>query len=130
MTGNSKNLFRATATPLASIFGSGFLVIVPILYGAVGPYSLVAMGCASFQPLTSLERLWSVKVRSHHGAAGKQKAHHDEKSHTALQTSRPGSASFFPAKCLPAHATLPLCNHLLSSVTPSVKCCIYACRLQ
>ena len=35
----------ATATPLASIFGSGFLVIVPILAGAVGPYSWLAMIC-------------------------------------------------------------------------------------
>jgi hypothetical protein len=36
-------LVKATTTPLASIFGSGFLVIVPILAGAVGPYSVVAM---------------------------------------------------------------------------------------
>ena len=34
---------RAVATPLASIFGSGFLVIVPILAGAVGPWSVLAM---------------------------------------------------------------------------------------
>ena len=33
----TKTLIGATATPLASIFGSGFLVIVPILKGAVGP---------------------------------------------------------------------------------------------
>jgi hypothetical protein len=45
MEENTKKLLGATATPLASIFGSGFLVIVPILYGAVGPYSLVAMAC-------------------------------------------------------------------------------------
>jgi hypothetical protein len=38
-----KNLIDATTTPLASIFGSGFLVIVPILAGAVGPYSVYAM---------------------------------------------------------------------------------------
>lgn len=38
------NTLRATATPLASIFGSGFLVIVPILNGAVGRYALFAMG--------------------------------------------------------------------------------------
>lgn len=38
-----KNLVHATITPLASIFGSGFLVIVPILAGAVGPYSVYAM---------------------------------------------------------------------------------------
>lgn len=38
-----KRLLSATATPLASIFGSGFLVIVPILNGAVGKYSVLAM---------------------------------------------------------------------------------------
>ena len=38
-----KNLINATITPLASIFGRGFLVIVPILPGAVGPYSVYAM---------------------------------------------------------------------------------------
>ena len=38
-----KKLIAATTTPLASIFGSGFLVIVPILAGAVGPYSVYAM---------------------------------------------------------------------------------------
>ncbi len=36
-------LAKATSTPLASIFGSGFLVIVPILAGAVGTYSVYAM---------------------------------------------------------------------------------------
>lgn len=36
-------LLRATSTPLASIFGSGFLVIVPILAGAVGEMSVAAM---------------------------------------------------------------------------------------
>ena len=43
MNENSKKIIGATATPLASIFGSGFLVIIPILNGAVGPYSLIAM---------------------------------------------------------------------------------------
>lgn len=38
-----KKLFSATATPLASIFGSGFLVIIPILNGAVGRYAILAM---------------------------------------------------------------------------------------
>jgi hypothetical protein len=37
------SLLRATSTPLASIFGSGFLVIVPILNGAAGPWAIVAM---------------------------------------------------------------------------------------
>ncbi|MEO1936510.1 MAG: hypothetical protein ABGX04_17190 [Myxococcales bacterium] len=40
-----KPIIKATATPLASIFGSGFLVIVPILAGSVGPYSVLAMAC-------------------------------------------------------------------------------------
>jgi len=38
-----KKLIAATCTPLASIFGSGFLIIVPVLNGAVGPYSVLAM---------------------------------------------------------------------------------------
>jgi hypothetical protein len=38
-----KKAADATSSPLASIFGSGFLVIVPILAGAVGPYSTFAM---------------------------------------------------------------------------------------
>ena len=36
-------LTKATITPLASIFGSGFLIILPILAGAVGTYSVYAM---------------------------------------------------------------------------------------
>lgn len=40
-----KLLRHARATPLASIFGSGFLIIVPILNGSVGPYSVIAMAC-------------------------------------------------------------------------------------
>ncbi len=43
MKASAKLLLKATSTPLASIFGSGFLVIVPILNGAVGPYSVYAM---------------------------------------------------------------------------------------
>ncbi len=38
-----KNIIPAISTPLASIFGSGFLVVVPILASAVGPYALPAM---------------------------------------------------------------------------------------
>ena len=41
--GNPHALVRATCTPLASIFGSGFLVMVPILASAVGTYSVLAM---------------------------------------------------------------------------------------
>ncbi len=43
MNKSLKTNLSAIATPLASIFGSGFLVIVPILNGAVGPYALIAM---------------------------------------------------------------------------------------
>jgi len=38
-----KPLVDATSTPLSSIFGSGFLIIVPILAGAVGSYSVLAI---------------------------------------------------------------------------------------
>lgn len=40
---NFKEFTFAISTPLASIFGSGFLVMVPILVGAVGEYALYAM---------------------------------------------------------------------------------------
>ena len=43
MSKSQKSVIDATSTPLASIFGSGFLVIVPILAGAVGEYSVMAM---------------------------------------------------------------------------------------
>ncbi len=43
MKGPRKPLLDATSTPLASIFGSGFLVIVPILAGATGSWSVIAM---------------------------------------------------------------------------------------
>jgi len=36
------------STPLASIFGSGFLVVVPILASAVGPYAVLAMIVVAF----------------------------------------------------------------------------------
>jgi hypothetical protein len=38
-----KPIVDATSTPLSSIFGSGFLIIVPVLAGAVGAYSVYAM---------------------------------------------------------------------------------------
>ncbi len=38
-----KKLIAATSTPLASIFGSGFLIIVPVLNGVVGKYAVIAM---------------------------------------------------------------------------------------
>lgn len=40
---SARKIISAMSTPLASIFGSGFLVIVPILASAVGPYALPAM---------------------------------------------------------------------------------------
>ena len=57
-TTSRSHLRHARATPLASIFGSGFLVIVPILNGAVGPYSLVAMAgvCAIAYAMGSVIR--------------------------------------------------------------------------
>lgn len=39
----NSSFLSAISTPLASIFGSGFLVIVPILAGAVGSFSTLAM---------------------------------------------------------------------------------------
>jgi len=42
-TGGPGNLLQATVTPLASIFGSGFLVVLPVLASAAGPYSVVAI---------------------------------------------------------------------------------------
>ena len=37
------NLLKGSTTPLASIFGSGFLVIISVLSDAVGVYALPAM---------------------------------------------------------------------------------------
>ena len=38
-----RRIVPAMSTPLASIFGSGFLVVVPVLASAVGPYAVVAI---------------------------------------------------------------------------------------
>ena len=57
-------LIDATATPLSSIFGSGFLVIVPILAGAVGPYSVFAMAGVCAPPEGSAATSVSGKARS------------------------------------------------------------------
>lgn len=38
-----RQIISAMSTPLASIFGSGFLVIVPVLASGVGPYAILAM---------------------------------------------------------------------------------------
>jgi hypothetical protein len=45
---NIKQIIPAMSTPLASIFGSGFLVVVPILASAVGPYAIWAMIVVAF----------------------------------------------------------------------------------
>jgi len=37
------SFWRATVTPLASIMGSGFLVVAPLLYATVGRYAVIAM---------------------------------------------------------------------------------------
>ncbi len=42
-TSTVRNIVPAMSTPLASIFGSGFLVVVPVLASAVGPYAILAM---------------------------------------------------------------------------------------
>jgi len=41
--GGLRRIVPAMSTPLASIFGSGFLVVVPVLASAVGPWAIVAM---------------------------------------------------------------------------------------
>lgn len=58
MAESPKRVIEATSTPLASIFGSGFLIIVPILAGAVGPYSVFAMAgiCALAYAVGSVVR--------------------------------------------------------------------------
>jgi len=43
-----RQVILAMSIPLASIFGSGFLVIVPVLASSVGPYSLLAMLVVAF----------------------------------------------------------------------------------
>jgi len=43
-----RKIIPAMSIPLASIFGSGFLVIVPILASSVGPYALLAMLVVAF----------------------------------------------------------------------------------
>lgn len=47
-TTTARKIFPAMSTPLASIFGSGFLVVIPILASAVGPYSILAMLVVAF----------------------------------------------------------------------------------
>ena len=58
MLSDRTQLRHARTTPLASIFGSGFLVIVPILNVAVGPYAVIAMAgvCALAYAMGSVIR--------------------------------------------------------------------------
>ncbi|HLO81449.1 MAG TPA: hypothetical protein VK166_10840 [Chitinophagaceae bacterium] len=58
MANSRKELRTARTTPLASIFGSGLLVIVPILNASVGPYSVFAMAavCALAYAMGSVIR--------------------------------------------------------------------------
>lgn len=45
---STSRIVPAMSTPLASIFGSGFLVIVPVLASGVGPYAVWAMLAVAF----------------------------------------------------------------------------------
>ena len=45
---NKNTFLAAISTPLASIFGSGFLVMVPILVGAVGAYAIYGILLITF----------------------------------------------------------------------------------
>lgn len=45
---SKRQIIPAISTPLASIFGSGFLVIVPVLASGVGPYAVWAMLAVAF----------------------------------------------------------------------------------
>ncbi|ALP52296.1 hypothetical protein Tel_03585 [Candidatus Tenderia electrophaga] len=45
---SGRRIIPALGTPLASIFGSGFLVIVPVLASGVGPYAVWAMLAVAF----------------------------------------------------------------------------------
>lgn len=83
-----KELRHARATPLASIFGSGFLVIVPILNGAVGPYSLVAMAvvCALAYAMGSVIRFNIIHVEPilESGDASARVLRHERTANLAL----------------------------------------------
>ena len=88
MTSDRKELRHARATPLASIFGSGFLVIVPILNGAVGPYSVFAMAgvCAIAYAMGSVIRfnIRHVEPLLADGALSDRAARHERTANLAL----------------------------------------------
>jgi hypothetical protein len=88
MTGDRKHLRHARATPLASIFGSGFLVIVPILNATVGPYSVAAMAgvCALAYAMGSVIRfnIRHVEPRLADGTISERAARHEQTANLAL----------------------------------------------
>jgi hypothetical protein len=88
MTNDRKELRHARATPLASIFGSGFLVIVPILSAAVGPYSVVAMAgvCALAFAMGSVIRfnILHVEPLLEDGTISDRAARHERTANLAL----------------------------------------------
>ena len=88
MTNSRKELRHARTTPLASIFGSGFLVIVPILNAAVGPYSVLAMAgvCALAYAMGSVIRfnIRHVEPLLEDGTISDRAARHERTANLAL----------------------------------------------
>lgn len=88
MANDRKHLRHARTTPLASIFGSGFLVIVPILSAAVGPYSVVAMAvvCALAYAMGSVIRfnIRHVEPLLEAGTISDRAARHERTGNLAL----------------------------------------------
>jgi hypothetical protein len=88
MTNSRKELRFARTTPLASIFGSGLLVIVPILNAAVGPYSVFAMAgvCALAYAMGSVIRFNIRNVEPLHeaGTVSERTARNERLANLAL----------------------------------------------
>jgi len=88
MATSRTELRHARTTPLASIFGSGFLVIVPILNAAVGPYSLLAMAgvCALAYAMGSVIRfnIRHAEPLLAEGATSDRAARHERTANLAL----------------------------------------------
>ena len=88
LIGSRKELRHARATPLASIFGSGFLVIVPILNAVVGAYSVVAMAgvCALAYAVGSVIRfnIRHAEPLLEIGALSSRAARHEQTANFAL----------------------------------------------
>ena len=69
MSASSEKLISATSTPLSSIFGSGFLIIVPILVGlfsAQGFPAAMVMQLAVGTSLATIIFTSLSSMRSHH----------------------------------------------------------------